>query len=344
MLQVRKRLLPILLGLFAFCAALSVGLTALEAQTSGHGRVLLPSARRVVFAPTYGPSAKMPHWENGYLVTVDIETFQAGTPNVRLYDGSGNQAVAASIWFPGAVRVLLYSATAARDGRIIAGGTAEKLDGTSASFIAMTDPAGRLANIIQSVGFGPVNICQAPDGTVWSFGGTGFDESTHLPKPGNTLRHFDFQKGEVASYLARSLFPNGSRPETTAGIRCSANEMVAYSPNAHVYIQMDYTSDAPEVYRTEDPVGLRFVGFAATGSKKIYGHFSKGATGGLYYLSFDETSKTAQWVPVTSASGALTSPGVITVLWGDDGDKLVVSRAEDPVGVSALHWVPVIDR
>lgn len=344
MLLPRKRFLPILLGPFTLCAVFGAGLRAQDAQPStSHGKTLLPSVRRVVFAPRFGPTAKMPRWDNGYLVSVDIETFQAGTENVRLYDGSGNQAVA-SIWFPGAVRVLLYSATATRDGRIIAGGTTEKLDGTAASFIAMTDPAGKVTSVIQTVGFGPMNLCQAPDGTVWSFGGTGFDDKSSRPKPGNTLRHFDFQKGEVASYLARSLFPNLPRPETLAAIRCFADEVVAYSSNAHVYIQMKYASDAPEAYHTEEPVDLRFISFAATGSRKIYGHFSKADKGGLYYLAFDETSKTAQWLPVTGAAGVLTTPGVITQLYGADGDKLVVSRAEDPIGASALHWVPVVDR
>jgi len=345
MLRPRKRFLPILIGLFALCAVFSPGLRTQDAQpTASHGKALLPSTKRVVMGQTVGPSTTMPHWDNGYLVSVDIETFQAGTQNVRLYDGSGNQAVAASIWFPGAVRVLIYSATATSDGRIFAGGSAENLDGTGVSFIAMTDPAGMVSNVTQTPGFGPVNICLAPDGTVWSFGGTGFQDKSSKPKPGNTLRHFDFEKGEVASYLARSFFPNLPRPEVQAGIRCFADEVVAYSSSAHVYIQMKYASAAPEVYHTEEPVDLRFISFAATGSKKIYGYFSKLGKGGLYYLAFDETSKTAQWLPVTGAAGVLTTPGVITQLYGADGDNLVVSRAEDPVGASALHWVPVVDR
>ena len=345
MVQPRKRFQPILLGLFALCAVFSAGLSAQDAQPStSHGKVLLPSARRAVIHTTAGPSTAMPHWNNGYLVSRDVETFQEGTQNVRLYDGSGNQAVAASIWFPGAVRVLLYSATATSDGRIIAGGSAEKVDGTGTSFIAMTDTAGKVTNLIQTSGFGPLNVCQAPDGTVWSFGGTGFEDKSSKPKPGNTLRHFDFQKGEVASYLARSLFPNYPRPEVQAAIRCSADEVVAYSFNAHVYIQMKYASDAPEVYHTEEPVDLRFISFATTGPKKIYSHFWKLGNGGLYYLAFEETSKTAQWVPVPGAVGTYTTPGVIIALRGADGDKLVVSRAEDPLGTSALHWVPVADR
>jgi hypothetical protein len=107
---------------------------------------------------------------------------------------------------------------------------------------------------------------------------------------------------------------------------------------------MKYASGAPEVYHTEEPVDLRFISFAATGSKEVYGYFSKSDKGGLFYLAFDETSKTAQWVPVTGAVGVLTTPGVITVLWGADGDKLVVGRAEDSLGVRAFHWVPVVDR
>ena len=345
MLQPRKRFLPLLLGLCALCAVFSAGLRAQDPQPStSHGKALLPSAKRVIISPTFGPSSVYPHWDNGYLVSHDLETFQADTPNVRLYDASGNQAVAAAIWFRGAVRVLVYSATATSDGRIIAGGSAEKPDGTGASFIAMTDPASKVTNLMQTPGFGPVNICLAPDGTVWSFGGTGFEGKSSQPKPGNTLRHFDFQKGEVASYLARSSFPNLPRPETMAGIRCFADEVVAYSSNAHVYIQMKYANDAPEVYHTEEPVDLRFITFAATGSKEIYGYFSKGDKGGLYYLAFDETSKTAQWVPVTGAAGTLTTPGAISAFWGADGDKLVVSRAGDPSGVAAKHWVAVVDR
>lgn len=344
MLRVRKEFAPISLGLFASCAIFSAGLSAQVQPSTSHGKALLPSARRAVIVRTLGPSATMPHWSNGYLISHDFETFEAGTPNVRLYDGSGTLAVAASIWFPGAVRVLIYSATANSDGRIIAGGNAQKLDGTNVSFIAETDAVGKIANVIQTEGFAPYNICPAPDGTVWSFGGTGYEDQSSKPKPGNTLRHFDFQKGEVGSYLARSLFPNLPQLETRAGIRCFADEVVAYSANAHVYIQMRYASGAPEAYHTEEPADLRFISFAATGSREIYGHFSKADKGGLYYLAFDETSKTAQWVSVTGAAGVQTTPGVVTHLYGADGDKLVVGRAEDRLDGSTLHWVPVVDQ
>jgi hypothetical protein len=337
----------LLLGLFALSTTLNVTLRAQDAQPGTPTKALSGSVRRVVFdnAAFSGTSTPLPHWDNGYLISLNIETFQSGTSNVRLYDPSGKQARAASIWFPEAVRVLIYSATATSDGRIIAAGAAEKQDGTGASFIAMTDLLGKPTNIIQTKGFAPLNVCQAPDGTVWSFGGTGFNEQKHSePNPGDMLRHFDFQKGEIASYLARSGFPNLPRPEAQARIHCSADEVVAYSSNAHAYIELKYGSGAPQVYHVEEPSGLQFNGFATTGSKKVYGYFSKLAKSGLYYLSFEETSKTARWLPVTGTLGVRTTPGVIIGLWGADGDKLLISRAEDPTGESAFHWASPVDR
>ena len=230
------------------------------------------------------------------------------------------------------------------DGRIIAAGDAEKSDGTAAPFIALTDLTGKVTDVIQTMGFVPANICQAPDGIVWSFGGTGYDERSH-PKSGDTLRHFDFQKGQIGSFLARSTFPEPLHPgpEVHASIRCSTSEVVAYSHSAQAYIEMKYSDGAPHVYHAEAPTNLQLSGFTATGSKKVYGFFSRGGTGGLYYLSFDEANSTASWLPVKAAVGAYTKPGVVTGLWGSDGDKLLVSRAEDTTGVAALHWTtPVI--
>ena len=153
MLQPRKLALPILLsGLFALSTILDVSLKAQD-------------ARRVVFdnGAFFGPSTPVPEWDNGYLISREVETFQLGTPNVRLYDLSGRQARAASIWFPRAVRVIIHSATATSDGRIIAGGTTEKQDGTGVGFIARTDLAGKITDVIQAKGFGPINVGDRDD-------------------------------------------------------------------------------------------------------------------------------------------------------------------------------------
>jgi hypothetical protein len=339
------RNLILLLGFFVLSITSQVSLRAQDAQPGVHPKALSDSTRRILFDSEafFGRSAAMPQWDNGYLVSRAVETSEAGIPNVRLYDQSGGQVREAAIWFPGSQRVLIYSATATSDGRIMAAGAAVKSDGAAAPFIALTDLSGKMTDIMHTNGFAPANICQAPDGTIWSFGGTGYNERSE-PKPGNTLRHFDFQKGEVSSYLPRSTFPKHPGPEMSAYIRCSAGEVVAYSPRAQEYIEMKYGADAPHVYHAEAPSGLRLGGFAVTGSKMIYGYFSLLGRGGLYHLSFDEAAKTVTWLPVEGTVGPYTKPGVITGLWGSDGDKLLVNRAEDRAGVAALHWATPLDQ
>jgi len=92
---------------------------------------------------------------------------------------------------------------------------------------------------------------------------------------------------------------------------------------------MKYGDGAPHVLsrRSPNPI-LQLSGFTATASKKVYGFFSRGGTGGLLRIfSFDEANSTASWLPVKAAVGAYTKPGVVTGLWGSDGDKLL-RRAE----------------
>jgi hypothetical protein len=348
MLRLKRAAIRRLILFFGFLVVLmtsSIYLSSQDAPLGVHPKALSDSTRRVVFdsGAFNGPSTPLPQWDNGYLVSREIETFQATVPNVRLYNRSGEKTREAVIWFPGSQRVLIYSATATPDGRIIAAGTAEKADGAAAPFIALTDTAGKMTKVIQTKGFFPVNICQAPDGTVWSFGGTGYDERSQ-PKPGDTLRHFDLQKGEIGSYLARSTFPRRPGPEIKAYIRCSANEVVAYSTNAQEYIEVSYGDNAPREYHAEGPSGLRLGGFAVTGSKKIYGYLFHAGNGGLYYLLFDEAASKVHWHPVDGAVGVHTKSGVIVGLWGSDGDKLLVSRGEDSAGAVALHWATPLDK
>jgi hypothetical protein len=271
-------------------------------------------------------------------VSREVETFEAGAANVRLYGQSGAKVREATIWFPDSLRVIIYSATAASDGRIIAAGKAEKADGTSAPFIARTDTAGKVTNVIQTAGFFPVNICQAPDGTVWSFGGTGYDEHSQ-PKPGDTPRHFDLQKGQIiGSYLPRSAFPKRPGPETLAYMYCFSDGLVAYSSRTKEYFELKYSDAEPHAYSVEVPSGMRQAGMAVTASKKAYGYFFSGGQSGLYHLGSSGATNTLRWLPVDGTIGNSTQPGIIIGLWGSDGESLLVSLAGDSAGQAALHW------
>jgi hypothetical protein len=308
---------------------------------------LSESTQRVVFdSALFSEGTGLPQWANGYLVSRQVETFQPDTPNVQLYDKSGKKALQSAIWFPGSQRVLIYSAVATPKGEIIASGKAEKADGEAVTFIALTDAAGNVKKVIQTMGFAPATVCQAPDGTVWSFGGTGYDGNSRRPNPGATLRNFDFQKGELSSYLPRSSFAAKLRPgpEVNAYTRCLTDEVVAYSPSAHQYIVLKYGSNSPHVYQVEAvPAELRLTGFAAIDSKRIYGHYSSGNNTGLYVLSFDEPSNTVKWNPIEGTIGKYTTTGVITALWGNDGDKLLIGRAEDRAREAAIHWTTPVE-
>jgi hypothetical protein len=77
---------------------------------------------------------------------------------------------------------------------------------------------------------------------------------------------------------------------------------------------------------------------------KSNGYFSHGDFGGLYSLAFVESGKPLGWVPVRGAAGPSKDPGVISGLWGAEGDELVVSRGDDSVGVQAIHWTRVLGQ
>jgi hypothetical protein len=340
----------LVLALSFFVATSHIGLKAQEARpavtaTGERLKILSESTRRVVFdsGAFMGESPVSAQWDKGYLVSREIETYQAGVPNVKLFGESGQKVREAAIWFPDSQRVVIRSAAVTSDGRIITAGFAEKADGTWANFIALTDLSGKMTNVIQTKGYAPSEICEAPDGTVWTFGGTGYDRETG-PNPGDTLRHFDFQKGQVASYLPRSTFPRLPVPDAPAYIHCSENKVVIYSEGAQEYIEMKYSDDTPRLYHAKAPSQLRLVGFAVTGARGVYGYFQYAGKGGLYCLSFDEAAKTVRWLPLESTVGLLTKPGAISGLLGSDGDNLVVRRSGDSAGDYALHWAAPFNR
>jgi|SRR5712664_912372 len=220
-----------------------------------------------------------------------------------LYDKSGQKVREAAIWFPQSIRVVITSAAVTADGRIVASGEADKADGTRAPFIALSDLSGKVKEVVQTKDFYPRNVCVAPDNTVWSFGGTWWDDANDRPLPGDVLRHFDFEKGQVAAYIPRSTFPNHSSYDSLTEMRCSSNEVAIFSRSENTYIVMRYGSNAPRMYQASAPAGLSLSGLAISGSEKAYGVLinqqrTDDPTQGLYSLEPDETAMTVRWVAV----------------------------------------------
>jgi hypothetical protein len=327
---------------------LSPSLNAQNTPSADHPEILSGSVRRVVFPSEafFDESATLPRWDRGYLIARRLETFQAGVPNIRLYDQSGKRAREAAVWFPDSHRVVLRSVALTADGQIVAAGSSYKFDDRGSSFIAVIDSHGTLRTI-PTDGFVPTSICVAPDGTLWSFGGTG--DQLSQPNPGDMLRHFDLRKGHTASYLPRASFPSNLHPgpEVQAFIECSATEVSAYSPSANTFLKMKYADAAPQLYRVESAPDGKPTGLATTDAKQIYAYFWRrkpGGVSGLYQLSVHENDTIVHWIPVKGAVGSSADPGVVSGLWGSDGEDLVVSRADDSVGVAAIYWILLVSQ
>jgi hypothetical protein len=285
----------------------------------------------------------IPYWSDGYLITRKTESFSATTPNVALFGRNGSKSIEVAFWFPGSQRVVIASAAVSHYGGILASGEADKGDGTRAPFIAFANLKGQVTSVIQTGDFFPRNICEAPDDSIWAFGGMRPNASQHEPLPGNVLRRFDLQKGETASYVPRSTFPSRMQADALSYIRCSGDAVIAYSNPAKALIELSYRAEAPRIYHISVPEGLEVVGLAVTNSGLVYGGLDdlNGGNGkeGMYTLVLDRGADTGHWQPVKGAVGNLSDEGVVSRVWGVDGDSLVVSRGGDPTEITALHWV-----
>jgi len=308
---------------------------------------LHPDARYAKSLLTQRPRP-VPYWSQGYLISTKIESFSPGTPNVALYARkTGSKSEEVAFWFPESQRVVITSAVVAHAGGILASGEADKVDGTRAPFIALANPKGQITNVIQTQDFYPRNICAAPDGSVWAFGNTMWDNSKNEHFPGNILRRFDFQHGETASYIPRSNFPKRIELDVLGFIRCTSDAVFAYSSPASIFIKLEYKSETPRIYKMT-PSQLMVGGLAVTNTNAVYGLLEDqpnreddSGKNGMYFLALDDSTQTAQWQPVKGAVGRRTDGGVIVDVWGAYGENLVVHRAGDPAELAAVHWVSV---
>jgi hypothetical protein len=159
---------------------------------------------------------------------------------------------------------------------------------------------------------------------------------------GNVLRRFELQKGETASYIPRSTFPDRMQADAQSFIRCSGNTVVVYSNPAKILIEISSKTETPRMYHITAPQGLEATGFAVTNSGDAYGMFDNfGADDGregMYALLLDRGMNRGNWKPVKGAVGNLGSEDVVSRVWGAEGDTIVLIRSTDEL---ALNWVTI---
>jgi hypothetical protein len=335
---------------FPMTALCQIGEPPSPEQRSGEQTVRTISApsKRVLFdLVPFSAGSTVPYWDKGYLVSISPETAAPGTVNVRLYDANGKKAREAAVWFPEAKTVFLGGAAITSQGTILVSGTAVKADGTRAYYIAATDVTGKLTDAIQTNPFFPKNTCSTADGSVWSFGEL---DSSGTPVDGNILRHFDFHAGMINSFLPRSSFSPGPYSPALRGneghevyVRCLSNKVFIYSGTADEYIEFDTSTGSAQRFRIDrSAIDLPVRGFAVTEQGDVYGYlrdYQQNTTvQGLFHLDVNTATGRVRWTPIVPGSGLKGQAGVISGLWGADGEYLVHGFDSDPSGRAAVSW------
>jgi len=305
-------------------------------------RALSAAKKRMVAEPgLFSPGAAIPQFENGYFVRFVPETALPDRANVMLWDESGKKIREALVWFPDAETVSIVSAAVGRDGSILASGTAVKADGTRAYYVEAIGSSGKVTDVVQTNPFFPARVCEGSDGSVWSFGQ--FERGPDgKQENGNILRHFDLKKGLLGSFLPDSTLPVESSGHEMF-LRCLSNRLFIYVGGANEYIEFDTTNRSAKRFKLDRSANeLPIHGFAITEKGDAYGFLqdfsSPTALQGLFYLQTDKRTGSARWVPVAGGTGRKGESGVISGLWGAQGDYIVHGYGDDAAGRLGVSW------
>lgn len=346
---------------FLTTALLLLLLAGAKAQDDAHpspaGRIS-ESLRVVPYAEAFYAGGVMPDWDRGYVIHYEIEMNSSpGAAMVVMYDASGKRVREGRIWPKGAGDVRIRRTAATHVGGILAGGGTIMQDGSLSGFIAKTDLTGNTVQSIATGAFKPEQLCEAPDGTVWSLGQAVSDGA---PAPeADVVRQYSFEKGLLHSFLPEKTVRgvmNSSGPWFSpfgSLLRCGKEKVSVYLEFTDEYVEINTSSFAVNRWKIDETVvqGAKANGLAVTDDGRIYASFSAhtaygiiGPDGlsGLYQLKAELGNPIAQLFPVRGTVSYLHSEsrddGAFLRLWGADGNQLAVWRA----GEHGVSWVNVI--
>lgn len=354
MSKVTIRILEVILGL-ALLFLFAASAFAQEQPLPSEAGQISPNLRSVAYPEASYPHGIMPDWDRGYVMHHEIEwNHSPDIPMAVMYDATGKRIREGKIWPQGAGSVHVRRTAASRDGAILAAGGAIMLDGSIQGYIVKTDLAGTTVQTLMTGPFRPEQLCEAPDGTIWSLG------KTENPNDGqehdtSVLRHYSFEKGQLHSFLPENTVAALVRSEKPwfipwgSYVRCGKDKVSLYLNFTNEYAEINTSSfelkrwqlDAAVVHQ-RDASGL-----AITDDGKVYVSFKASSTElvrGLYQIKTISGNPIAKLLPVsgtinTIERGKLPPPGTFTMLWGADGNQLVVWRIEG--NGEFLSWVNV---
>jgi hypothetical protein len=338
--------------LVCFCASLQA-----QNQPQGTEAGRISETVRTVSYPEvmYGV---MFDFDRGYVIHYDFEiNYSPGTPMVVMYDNTGKRVREGRIWPQGAGSVRIRRTAATRDGAILAGGWAILKDGSTPGYIAKTDLRGNTVQSVLTGSFKPEQICEAPDGTIWSLGQNlrphdGEEHDTSV------VRHYSFEKGLLHGYLAEDTVKaqwNSDRPwfsPSGSYLRCGKDKISVYLKFTDEYVEVDTSSFELKRWKLDESAVEqgKAGGLAITEDGQVYAYFSAyGASGphgltGLFQIKAKSGKSIAELIPVAGsisfADGKRLPSGTVIYLWGADGNQLVVWRVDE----RDVSWVEVIGR
>jgi hypothetical protein len=300
----------------------------------------------------------MPDFDRGYMIQREFEVIHSPQqPMVAVYDANGKRVLEGRIWPQGAGSVRIFPTAMTRDGGILAGGWAVLENGTTPGYLAKTDAQGKTIQSVYTGDFKPREICEAPDGTVWSLG-----RAIRSVTDTEVVRHYSFEKGLLHSFLpeetVRSI-QNSDHPWFSpfgSFLRCGKDKVSIYLEFTDEYAEISNSSFVLTRWKIDQGAAQqrKANGLAVTDDGRIYASFSvhgvHGVSGpygltSLYQVKAEPGNPIARLLPVggtvdfygTYREGDRLPQAALVWLWGADGNQLVVWRADEPYA----SWVSV---
>jgi hypothetical protein len=315
--------------------------------------------RSAAYPEAIYPRGIMPDWDRGFLIHREFEiNYSPDTPMAVVYDASGKRIREGRIWPPGAGSVRITQTAATREGAILAAGNAIMQDGSSQGYIVKTDLAGNTIESLLTGSFKPAQICYASDGTVWTLG-KNLSPDDGQQHDSTVLRQYSFERGVLHSFLPENTVAAPVSPEKMwfvpfgSYVRCGKNKVSVYLRFTNEYVEVNTESFELNRWNLDEAVlqQREATGLAVTEDERVYASFhGNGIPGteqirGLYQIKAVSGNPIAELLPVAGTVTAIERgkrppPGTFTMLWGADGNQLVVWRMEG--NDSTLSWVNVI--
>lgn len=281
------------------------------------------------------PFLNTARFDNGFFATHVPYTEASGGDNLAVFRQDGSIQFKTRVWFPDAVRVGIYDASADASGRALVGGSATKGDGTAALFLAVLDSSGRLVAASRTNPFTPTHVCFGPDGSLWAMVRDASIDA--LPVASRTdyniVQRYSQTGALLGSWVPLSSFhlPSltwAAHPAQSGGmrwasfLRASGSRIAAYfGITGDLY---EFSSDGSVMTHTSSPsrAGISIRGFAYTPSGAVYTVQTIDRKNGLYVLD----KSAGAWSQVSSGPQ-------VHLLFGSAGGTLVGRPSGDMANV-----------